>query len=151
MTCNVKFVTWQLCGTSPPPIFQHILVFLHLTNQGCFVSVSELLSVSCPDTAGSYFQVQISKKPAAYHLLRWSKQADIAEEPMISLRSWLQQKTDIKETEYWTYIQQGDTNTTWNELSWCSITAACVNRLFMYQCCVDSLVHFCQMGKNMTI
>ena len=38
-----------------------------------------------------------------------------AKEPDISLRSWQRVKTELKESEYWTYIHQVDRNTTPNE------------------------------------
>ncbi len=49
-----------------------------------------------------------------------------AKEPDICLRSWCKSKTELKESEYWTFIHQVARNTTPKEYYCCTVSAGCV-------------------------
>lgn len=65
-----------------------------------------------------------------------------AEEPEISLRSrWRQQKKELNESEYWTYVHQVTGNTTQMSNNVCQVNIC--------QCCVHSLSLLPPSGQKM--
>ncbi len=68
-------------------------------------------------------------------------------EPDISLRWWWRPNTELKESEYWTYIDQVDTNMIPNECSCCSVSAECTNKQLFALSTYYFVIYFCARTK----